>query len=76
MNKPVLKVTHASLHFLSMAAIIVAMVAAFSYHTAVASPHMYSLHSWIGMIAVVMFFLQVNYYSHALETHRLMWNLF
>lgn len=59
-NKPALKLAHASIHFLSLLMIIVGLVAAFSYHAATGSPHLYSIHSWIGIVAVVMFVLQVK----------------
>lgn len=60
-NKPALKIAHASIHFLSLPVIIVGLIAAFSYHIAAGSPHLYSIHSWIGILAVVMFVLQVNF---------------
>lgn len=57
-NKLALKIAHTVLHGGSMLFIILALVAVFEFHNQNNIPNMYSLHSWVGMATVVLFFLQ------------------
>ncbi|XP_021712866.1 cytochrome b561 isoform X2 [Aedes aegypti] len=59
-RKKPLKVTHAAIHGLAFVFTVVALVAAFDSHNLakVPIPNMYTLHSWVGMAAVVLFGLQ------------------
>ncbi|NXH46093.1 CYBR1 reductase, partial [Dicaeum eximium] len=58
-SKLLMKFIHAGLNTTAMILVIVAMVAAFDYHNTMKIPNMYSLHSWIGLIAVIFYFLQL-----------------
>ncbi|XP_055608002.1 transmembrane ascorbate-dependent reductase CYB561 isoform X2 [Uranotaenia lowii] len=59
-RKKPLKITHAVIHGLAFVFTVVALVAAFDSHNLAQPPipNMYTLHSWIGMAAVVIFGLQ------------------
>ncbi|XP_075299710.1 transmembrane ascorbate-dependent reductase CYB561 [Opisthocomus hoazin] len=52
------KTLHALLHGLALAVALVGVVAVFEVHGAKGIPHMYSLHSWCGMAAFVLYLLQ------------------
>ena len=52
-----LKITHAILHGFAFLFTIYGVNVAFNYHGS-SSPHLQSLHSWIGISAVVIFALQ------------------
>ncbi|XP_064290570.1 plasma membrane ascorbate-dependent reductase CYBRD1 [Passer domesticus] len=58
-SKLLMKFIHAGLNTIAMILAIVAMVAAFDYHNARNIPNMYSLHSWIGLTAVIFYALQL-----------------
>nr|CAB3235056.1 cytochrome b561 [Phallusia mammillata] len=53
------KIIHAGLLFLALFAAIVGLVAVFQFHNKYSIKNMYSLHSWCGMITVVLFCLQL-----------------
>jgi cytochrome b-561 len=59
-RKKSLKITHASIHALSFFFTVYGLVAAFSSHNYAKPPipNLYSLHSWVGIIAVVLFACQ------------------
>ncbi|NWU68748.1 CY561 protein, partial [Pterocles burchelli] len=51
---------HALLHGLALAIALVGIVAVFESHRTKGIPDMYSLHSWCGMVAFVLYLLQVR----------------
>ncbi|KFU88559.1 Cytochrome b reductase 1, partial [Chaetura pelagica] len=58
-SKLLMKFIHAGLNTIAMILAIVSMVAVFDYHNARNIPNMYSLHSWIGLAAVIFYALQL-----------------
>ncbi|NXE46544.1 CYBR1 reductase, partial [Casuarius casuarius] len=58
-SKLLMKFIHAGLNTTAMILAIVSMVAAFEFHNASNIPNMYSLHSWIGLTAVILYSLQL-----------------
>ncbi|NWZ33481.1 CYBR1 reductase, partial [Brachypodius atriceps] len=58
-SKLLMKFIHAGLNTTAMILAIVAVVAAFDYHNTGNIPNMYSLHSWIGLIVVIFYALQL-----------------
>ncbi|KAJ7345648.1 hypothetical protein JRQ81_001598 [Phrynocephalus forsythii] len=58
-SKLLMKLIHAGLNTIALILAIIALVAAFDFHNHKAIPNMYSLHSWIGLTAVILFALQL-----------------
>ncbi|NXU53120.1 CYBR1 reductase, partial [Turnix velox] len=58
-SKLLMKFIHAGLNTIAMILAIVSMVAVFDNHNANSIPNMYSLHSWIGLTAVIFYALQL-----------------
>ncbi|KAJ7415568.1 hypothetical protein WISP_77624 [Willisornis vidua] len=58
-SKLLMKFIHAGLNTIALILAIVSMVAVFEFHNAKNIPNMYSLHSWIGLAAVVFYSLQL-----------------
>ncbi|XP_021255727.1 cytochrome b reductase 1 [Numida meleagris] len=58
-SKLLMKFIHAGLNTIAMILAIVSMVAVFDFHNARNIPNMYSLHSWIGLTAVIFYSLQL-----------------
>ncbi|NXY89913.1 CYBR1 reductase, partial [Alcedo cyanopectus] len=58
-SKLLMKFIHAGLNTIAMILAIVSMVAVFEYHNISSIPNMYSLHSWIGLTAVIFYSLQL-----------------
>lgn len=58
-NKLVMKWIHASLHLFALVLAVVATLAAFDFHNTAKIPNMYSLHSWLGMAAIILYCLQI-----------------
>ncbi|XP_065839649.1 plasma membrane ascorbate-dependent reductase CYBRD1-like [Oscarella lobularis] len=56
--KIVAKIAHASLHLITSILIILGLVSVWKYHTASGYPHLYTLHSWTGFSAILLFGLQ------------------
>ncbi|XP_055513045.1 transmembrane ascorbate-dependent reductase CYB561 [Leucoraja erinacea] len=57
-SKTTAKILHASIQLLALVAVIVGTIAVFDFHTAQKIPQMYSLHSWCGLITIILFCLQ------------------
>ncbi|XP_040056937.2 plasma membrane ascorbate-dependent reductase CYBRD1 [Gasterosteus aculeatus] len=58
-SKLTMKFIHAGLHLLAFIFAVIAMVAVFDFHNAAEIPNMYSLHSWLGLVALTLFCLQL-----------------
>ncbi|XP_010142617.1 PREDICTED: cytochrome b reductase 1, partial [Buceros rhinoceros silvestris] len=58
-SKLLMKFIHAGLNTIAMILAIVSTVAVFEFHNAQNIPNMYSLHSWIGLTAVIFYSLQL-----------------
>lgn len=62
MRKKQLKLLHAGIHTTIVLLIIIAQVAVISFHNALGIPNFYSLHSWVGIVTMLIFFSQVIIY--------------
>lgn len=60
-RKQKLKLIHASLMLLTIALVVISLVAVFDSHNLNVKPipNMYSLHSWIGLTSIILFCCQV-----------------
>lgn len=52
------KALHAALHLGAFVLTVVGLVAVFRYHSRARTPHLYSLHSWLGLAATILFACQ------------------
>lgn len=59
-SKLTMKFIHAGLNLLAFALVVISMVAVFDFHNSAKIPNMYSLHSWLGLTAVLLYCLQVD----------------
>ncbi|XP_071812532.1 transmembrane ascorbate-dependent reductase CYB561-like [Apostichopus japonicus] len=57
-NKTVVKVIHLVMHVATLICIVIALKATFSYHRHAGYANLYSAHSWIGLLTVLLFFMQ------------------
>ncbi|CAG5865591.1 unnamed protein product [Menidia menidia] len=58
-SKLMMKFIHAGLNSAAFIFAVVALVAAFDFHNTAKIPNMYSLHSWLGLLAVILYGLQL-----------------
>ncbi|XP_054643586.1 plasma membrane ascorbate-dependent reductase CYBRD1 [Dunckerocampus dactyliophorus] len=58
-SKLTMKFIHAGLNLVAFIFAVVSMVAVFDYHNAAKIPNMYSLHSWLGLTAVILYGVQL-----------------
>ncbi|XP_032085702.1 cytochrome b reductase 1 [Thamnophis elegans] len=58
-SKFLMKLIHAGLHTVALILAIISLVAVFDFHNFKKIPNMYSLHSWIGLTAVILYALQL-----------------
>ncbi|KAM9803472.1 plasma membrane ascorbate-dependent reductase CYBRD1 [Syngnathus typhle] len=58
-SKLTMKFIHASLNLVAFVSAVVATVAVFDFHNTSKIPNMYSLHSWVGLGAVILYGLQL-----------------
>ncbi|KAK1165679.1 cytochrome b reductase 1 [Acipenser oxyrinchus oxyrinchus] len=58
-SKLMMKFIHAGLHTVAFVLAVISLVAVFDFHNYKSIPNMYSLHSWIGLMGVVLYTLQL-----------------
>uniref|UniRef100_A0A665W3N4 Plasma membrane ascorbate-dependent reductase CYBRD1 n=1 Tax=Echeneis naucrates TaxID=173247 RepID=A0A665W3N4_ECHNA len=58
-SKKMMKFIHAALNLVAFIFAVISMVAVFDFHNAANIPNMYSLHSWLGLTAVILYCLQL-----------------
>ncbi|XP_043085592.1 plasma membrane ascorbate-dependent reductase CYBRD1 [Puntigrus tetrazona] len=58
-SKQMMKLIHAGLNVLAFFLAVISVVAVFDFHNAKNIPNMYSLHSWIGLAAVILYPAQI-----------------
>ncbi|XP_067890651.1 plasma membrane ascorbate-dependent reductase CYBRD1 [Heterodontus francisci] len=58
-SKPLMKYIHFGFNIVTSVLMVISLVAVFDFHNSKRIPNMYSLHSWIGLAAVIMHALQI-----------------
>ncbi|XP_028618870.1 cytochrome b reductase 1 [Grammomys surdaster] len=58
-SKLLMKSIHAGLNAVAAILAIISVVAVFEYHDVRKIPHMYSLHSWVGLPTLILYILQL-----------------
>ncbi|KAJ8416853.1 hypothetical protein AAFF_G00327310 [Aldrovandia affinis] len=58
-SKLMMKLIHAGLNILAFIFAVISLIAVFDFHNAADIPNMYSLHSWVGLAAVILYGLQI-----------------
>merc|ERR1719445_2154189 len=53
-----LKLAHAAIMILVFILSVIALIAVFDFHNLKQIPNMYSLHSWMGILTVILFLFQ------------------
>lgn len=69
-NKLIMKFIHAGFNLAAFICATISFVAVFDFHNAAKIPNMYSLHSWLGLAALILFALQVHNYHMKLFVNR------
>ncbi|XP_061413646.1 transmembrane ascorbate-dependent reductase CYB561-like isoform X1 [Lethenteron reissneri] len=57
-NKKCIKIIHATLHMCALISSVIGLVAVFDFHNSLNIPNLYSLHSWLGIITIMLFAMQ------------------
>ncbi|KAG8447000.1 hypothetical protein GDO86_014444 [Hymenochirus boettgeri] len=57
-TKRATKILHGALHILALIISLVGIIAVFQFHSNSGIPHLYSLHSWLGIITFILYILQ------------------
>lgn len=60
-NKFVVKLVHFGLQLVAFCVAVVGLKAAFDYHNSNNISNLYSLHSWCGLITIILFTTQVSF---------------
>ena len=60
-NKFVVKLVHFGLQLVAFCVAVVGLKAAFDYHNSNNISNLYSLHSWSGLITIILFTTQVSF---------------
>ena len=55
-----LKLAHAAIMILVFILSVIALIAVFDFHNLKQIPNMYSLHSWMGILTLILFSFQVS----------------
>lgn len=71
-----MKLVHAGLHLLAFILVAIALVAVFDFHNAAKIPNMYSLHSWLGLTAVILYCLQVGIQQWTCDMFEILENIY
>lgn len=58
-SKLTMKFIHAGLNMVAFVLAVISVVAVFDFHNGAKIPNMYSLHSWLGLTAVILYCLQL-----------------
>ena len=71
--KPILKIVHAVIMISVFILTVIALIAVFDFHNLKSIPNMYSVHSWMGILTVILFSFQVcklgNFWRDLEEFH-------
>ena len=59
-SKEVKKLIHLILHAIAVVLGVVGIYAAFKFHNESGIANLYSLHSWLGLGTICLYFIQVN----------------
>lgn len=59
-NKLPWKLLHAAVMLLALILSVVGLCAVFDFHNAQNTPNLYSVHSWVGIVASALFAMQVS----------------
>ncbi|CAN1264826.1 Transmembrane ascorbate ferrireductase 1 [Linum perenne] len=60
LKKPAQKLAHLILHGVALVLGIIGSYTALKYHNEIGLPNMYTLHSWLGIIVICLYAIQVN----------------